>query len=108
KQPAVDLTGLNLKELVALISRCAVFIGNDSGPMHIAAAFARPLIAIFGSSDPAVWSPWTRGPKRVLVAPDISQDSHGAAIRSISRISTEEVISAVDEVMLARTASRME
>ncbi|GFO54209.1 ADP-heptose--LPS heptosyltransferase [Geomonas sp. Red276] len=40
-----------LRELMALIARCNFFISNDSGPMHIAAAFHVPLVAIFGSTD---------------------------------------------------------
>ncbi len=49
---------LNLKELAALLKRANVFIGNDSGPMHMAAALDVPVIAIFGRNIPGV------GPKR--------------------------------------------
>jgi heptosyltransferase II len=42
---------LNVRELMALIERCNFFISNDSGPMHIAAAFGVPLVAVFGSTD---------------------------------------------------------
>ena len=41
----------SVRELMALIKRCDFFITNDSGPMHIAAAFDVPLVAIFGSTD---------------------------------------------------------
>jgi heptosyltransferase II len=48
----LNLAGaLNVRELMALIARCDFFISNDSGPMHIAAAFGVPLVAIFGSTD---------------------------------------------------------
>lgn len=40
-----------VRQLMALIKRCDFFITNDSGPMHIAAAFDVPLVAIFGSTD---------------------------------------------------------
>ncbi|UFS68638.1 lipopolysaccharide heptosyltransferase II [Geomonas sp. RF6] len=40
-----------VRELLPLIKRCNFFITNDSGPMHIAAAFGTPLVAIFGSTD---------------------------------------------------------
>jgi heptosyltransferase-3 len=60
------LSGLTLSELVALISEATAFVGNDSGPMHIAAALRTPLVAIFGSSNVNVWRPWSRGPFRVL------------------------------------------
>jgi heptosyltransferase II len=49
----------NLRELMALIRRCNFFVTNDSGPMHIAAAFGVPLAAIFGSTDHAGTSPYT-------------------------------------------------
>jgi len=106
---AVAVTGLNLEELVALIADSTVFIGNDSGPMHIAAALGRPLVAIFGGSSPTVWSPWTSTPKRVLIAPDCNGDhelTSGAspgsgpnAGRVIGRISIDEVTAAVAEVL---------
>jgi len=60
----LDGTALNLagktsvRELMALIRRCNFFITNDSGPMHIAAAFDVPLVAIFGSTDHTGTSPY--------------------------------------------------
>jgi heptosyltransferase-2 len=41
----------SVRELLALINRCNFFITNDSGPMHLAAAFGVPVLAIFGSTD---------------------------------------------------------
>ncbi|MGH9805487.1 MAG: glycosyltransferase family 9 protein, partial [Candidatus Acidiferrales bacterium] len=54
------LEGLPLPELVALLEGAALFVGNDSGPAHIAAALDRPLVVLFGSSDSEAWRPWTR------------------------------------------------
>lgn len=49
KSHAVNLAGkTTLKQLAALIKKCGVFITNDSGPMHIAAAFDVPVVAVFG------------------------------------------------------------
>ncbi len=48
---------LPISLLSAVISRCTVFIGNDSGPAHLSAALGIPTVAIFGPSDPQVWSP---------------------------------------------------
>jgi heptosyltransferase-2 len=51
--PLIDLTGMTtLGQAVALISRCRLFVTNDSGLMHVAAALGIPVIAIFGSTDP--------------------------------------------------------
>ncbi|OGW16058.1 MAG: hypothetical protein A3G93_01970 [Nitrospinae bacterium RIFCSPLOWO2_12_FULL_45_22] len=51
---------LPLRLLAALLSRCALYIGNDSGITHLAAALAIPTIALFGPTDPQVWSPLGR------------------------------------------------
>ena len=51
--PLIDLTGMTtLAQAMALIARCRLFITNDSGLMHVAAALGIPVIAIFGSTDP--------------------------------------------------------
>jgi len=47
-----------LAEIKSLISRASLFIGNDSGPAHMAAAFGIPSVVIFGASDPVIWAPW--------------------------------------------------
>lgn len=48
-----------VRELMALIKRCNFFVTNDSGPMHIAAAFGVPLTAIFGPTDHTGTAPYT-------------------------------------------------
>jgi len=55
----VDLTGrTNLRQLVALLERAELVVANDSGPMHIAAALNRPLVAPYGPTSPASTGPW--------------------------------------------------
>jgi ADP-heptose:LPS heptosyltransferase len=49
---------LDLSELIALISQAQIFVGNDSGPAHLAAASGRPTVVIFGSSNSSAWRPW--------------------------------------------------
>ncbi len=51
-----------------LLSGASLFVGNDSGPAHIAAAFGVPVVVLFGSSDPVVWAPW-RTESHVMTAP---------------------------------------
>jgi heptosyltransferase III len=48
----------SLSELKGLLARAALFIGNDSGPAHMAAAFGLPVVVFFGASDREVWAPW--------------------------------------------------
>lgn len=58
--PCIDLSGrTTLGEAMALIDRCAVFITNDSGLMHVAAALKTPLVAIFGSTNSTTTSPYS-------------------------------------------------
>ncbi|MDX1979191.1 MAG: glycosyltransferase family 9 protein [Bryobacteraceae bacterium] len=47
-----------LEETKSLIASAAFFVGNDSGPAHMAAALGIPLVVMFGCSDPVVWAPW--------------------------------------------------
>jgi predicted lipopolysaccharide heptosyltransferase III len=53
--------GLELLEMAAVLRRARAFLGNDNGPMHIAAAVRTPVVARFGPSDPAEWGPWGEG-----------------------------------------------
>lgn len=46
-----------LLEYAAILKRCVLFVGNDSGAMHMAAAMGTPLVALFGPSDPGEWGP---------------------------------------------------
>ena len=57
--------GLSLLGLASVIQGCRLFIGNDSGISHLAAALKVPTLAIFGATDHKVWAP--RG-ERVVVA----------------------------------------
>src|ERR1700743_3832876 len=60
KRPPIDLTGKTaIAELPALLSRCQLFIGNDSGAMHVASAVGLPVVAIFGPTDPFGTAPVT-------------------------------------------------
>ena len=52
------MDSLDLRQLIALIAGARIFIGNDSGPTHIATAASRPVVVIFGSSSSVHWRPW--------------------------------------------------
>ena len=58
---AVNLTGeTTLSELAALIGRAALCVSNDSGPMHLATALGRPVVSVFGPTDPVWAGPYRR------------------------------------------------
>jgi heptosyltransferase-2 len=66
----IDIAGkTDLRGAIALISRCALFISNDSGLMHVAGALGVPTIAVFGSTNPATTSPV--GEKSVVIHHDV-------------------------------------
>ena len=49
--------GLKLTELAGVLARCELFLGNDSGVTHLAAAVGTPTIAVFGAVSPTIWEP---------------------------------------------------
>jgi len=51
-------SGLPLRQLAALLGQCTVYVANDSGPMHIAAAVGTPTIGIFGPGEENIWFPY--------------------------------------------------
>jgi heptosyltransferase II len=70
RHPLVDIAGkTNLKEAISLMARCALFLSNDSGLMHVAGALAIPTVAIFGSTNPATTSPV--GEKSLVIHRDV-------------------------------------
>lgn len=64
--PIETLDDLSLPEITALASRATLFVGNDSGIAHIAAAVNTPLVVIFGSSSRDHWYPWTDAPSEMV------------------------------------------
>lgn len=90
----VNLAGATtLRELVALISRCDVFLTNDSGPMHIAAALKVPLVALFGSTSDIATGPYQHGEvihKRVDCSPCYLRTCP-IDFRCMKRIESDEV-----------------
>lgn len=56
--PIRRLDSLSLESFIAAVAGAKLFVGNDSGPAHLAAALDRPLVVIFGSSNASIWKPW--------------------------------------------------
>jgi heptosyltransferase-3 len=62
------LLGLTIPELAELIRGARLYIGNDSGPMHLASAVGTKIVVPWGSSDSRAWRPWGV-PSRVIQNP---------------------------------------
>jgi len=54
---SIPLHHLPLDELAAILKQCDLYVGNDSGITHLAAAVETPVVALFGPTDPRVWGP---------------------------------------------------
>ncbi|HXC92647.1 MAG TPA: lipopolysaccharide heptosyltransferase II [Geobacteraceae bacterium] len=86
-----------IREMMAMIKRCNFFITNDSGPMHIAAAFEVPLVAIFGSTDHTTTFPLARHTalvrKQVDCAPCMKRECP-TEHRCMKEVTAEDVLAA--------------
>ena len=100
-QSCVDLAGrLDLPTLAAVLALASLVLGVDSGPMHLAAAWARPQVVLFGPTNPFHWRP--RHPAaRVLRAGHGDAPLRTFAERSpgapLDRISTAAVIGCIQQ-----------
>jgi heptosyltransferase II len=102
----VSLVGqTSMRDLAALFSACSIFVGNDSGAMHVAAAAALPVIGIFGSTDPEGTAPLT--PQFTLIREAVSCSpcflrNCPVDHRCMTRISVDSVFAAAQQVQSNR------
>jgi len=98
-------TDLSLPEVAALAARARLFLGNDSGIAHIAAAVGTPSVVVFGSSNISHWRPWSTAPAEIVKEDMDCQPCHGyycekfAEPECIKRVPVERVMAAVDRVL---------
>ncbi len=85
---AIDLVGqLRLPEAAACLARCAMFIGNDSGLMHLAASAGTPTLGLFGPTSAAEYAPAGRNARVVMSSSSRMADlSVDAALAAASRL----------------------
>lgn len=81
--PIVRACGLSVAEVGALLSPCRLYVGNDSGVSHLAAALGVPTVAVFGATNPAVWAPL--GPKVRGVQPSQATSETWPAAEQVLR-----------------------
>jgi heptosyltransferase-2 len=100
----VDLSGeTSLGEAMALIERCELFITNDSGLMHVAAALNVPLVAVFGSTNPVATGPLGPNSKVVQAAvpcsPCLSSECPEGHLKCMDQIDVDRVFDVVKEML---------
>ena len=101
---AASLVGrLNLAELGEVLGRACLFIGPDSGPMHIAAASGVPIVALFGPTLPAHFAPWRSRAaileKRLDCRPCRQRECVERDFRCLRGISVDEVLAAAQRLL---------
>jgi len=106
KHEAIQAGGkTTLKQLGALIKRCRVFIGNDTGPLHLAIAVQTPVVAIFGPTSPTFTGPY--GSKQIVVSKDLEcapcfkskKCPKGTGVECLESIQPEEVLQAAEKFL---------
>jgi heptosyltransferase III len=82
-QPLPILRHVPLPVLAAVLGQADAYLGNDSGPTHLAAILGRPTLALFGPTDPALWAP--RGPRvRILRHQPLADLRPDAVLRTLT------------------------
>jgi ADP-heptose:LPS heptosyltransferase len=101
----LDGVGLSLPATAAVFQRCRVFIGNDSGLMHLAAGAGTPVLGLFGPTNDVVYAPWSRH-SRVVRTPESLQDligqpgfEHKTAGSQMTNLSVDTVEHAARELL---------
>jgi heptosyltransferase-2 len=104
ERPPLDLVGkTTVAEALALISMCALFLSNDSGLMHVAAALNIPQVALFGSTDPRKTAPLNDRavvihPERVSCTPCFKR-SCPEDLECMKAITVDEVYAAAEKLL---------
>ena len=106
RDSAVILEALSLRELIALIAGAKLFVGNDSGPAHLAAASACPAVVIYGPTNPAQWHPWQSEYRAIHTGATFNprrgdKSRAESESRSIDSITCEEVTRACEVLLTA-------
>ena len=97
-RPIIMAGRTTIKQFAAIAKRSALFVGSDSGAMHIAAAVGTPVVALFGPSSPAEWGPRSGQVHVIYKGLDCRQCFHPTCDRGemscMRQIMVEEVLGA--------------
>jgi heptosyltransferase-1 len=95
----------SISELIALTRRARLFVGGDTGPLHLAAALKVPVVAIFGPTDPARNGPY--GTRSVVIRNPASMTTHARNPRmdeAMLGIGVEKVVNGAESLLAGKTA----
>ena len=101
KRPGVLAPPTRLLDLAEILRQCDLFVGSDTGPMHLAAAAGVPIIALYGPTDPEVNAPYTEAAHLSFVGDVTCRPcrNRGCLNRSCLRL--------IDPEMVARRAAEL-
>ncbi len=80
----------SLSQAKSLMSKASVFVGNDSGPAHVAAAFGVPSIVLFSTSNPAIWGPWQTESEVIVSRDGLQAVTVSRVIAALEKLKTLE------------------
>jgi heptosyltransferase I len=100
---------MDIPELIAMTRRSVLTIGGDTGPVHLACALGKPVVGIYGPTDPARNGPWGV-PFRVLRHPESRRDHsrRNAPEAGLLTIEPDEVLAAANELLQAQGRSAVQ
>jgi heptosyltransferase-1 len=103
---AVTTLNCNLAHLIAAVRRAALVIAGDTGPLHLACALGRPVVGIYGPTDPSRNGPFG-ATSRVLRSPESRRDHtrYSAPEAGLLTIQAADVLRAAGELLYARSAN---
>lgn len=107
-KPIIAAGKINLKQFAELCHRCLLFIGVDTGPLHIAAAMKTKVIGLYGPNTPLKWGPYGKGHITIYKNLDCSpctkqylgQVSKCQEPKCMEEIGVEEVMQVVEKMLL--------
>jgi ADP-heptose:LPS heptosyltransferase len=96
----------SLAELAALFERCRLYVGGDSGPLHVASLVGTPVVQILGPTDPVENAPWPGAPSRTVRVPvACSPCRRGCAAATCMRVVPPRTVAAAARALLASEGS---
>ncbi len=106
--PLVVAGKFSLLQFAALVKRCALFVGNDGGAMHIAATVGTPVVALFGPTYPQRWGPRGELTQVIYKGLDCRACYHPTCLRGddscMQQITVDEVFSAASRMLEQKRA----